>query len=501
MKRILATLSLIFASVAIFAGTTIFVPTLLAPDDEAEYQMADVLLDWEAVAGSTAIYYEVQIDTDNTFPNPQSFDVELSAMNAPALHFGVTYFWRVRAIDGGEKSDWSEVWSFTTLDAFELDRPRDGSDEIDPNERLEWKGKSSRIDLSGFEYFEIQLDTSENFNSASPYHIVYFEEAAPLYDDDEGKLDSHDLLFGETFFWRVRGMHEGDTMEWSEVFSFEVIPFTELKDPDDEEFVDPLVNFRWDAINGVDHYLFQISEDPEFASVPTITLSDREYDSDTLEFGTTYYWRVALSHDLDISEYTEPWSINVFGAPVLDAPSDGSTNIVTRPELKWDAMAGPTAFTIQLSYNDPSFNNAQTITVENGNNTSVEKYQLTSEIDSATTVYWRVRALINDEQISDWSEEWMFTIAGTGIEEAENAANLQVYPNPSNGDFTVTFDKAEGENVELQVIDMVGKVVYEETLNFANGTTQQINTALPEGVYILKLHKGEETYTDKITIR
>ena len=500
MKKILATLSLIFASVAIFVGTTIFVPTLLEPDDGDGDLMPDVELDWEAVAGSVNIYYEIQIANDENFSDPFSANTDLTAFNAPILNFATTYYWRVRAIDGDLTSDWSEVWAFTIIDVFDLDKPRNNATDVDPDERLEWKGQSSRIDLSGFESFEIQLDTSENFNSEPPYHIVIIEDAELLYDDNEGHYESSNLLFGEKFFWRVRGIHQNDVMDWSEVYNFTVIDGTELDEPTEGEIIDPAVTFKWDKVDGINNYLFQISQDENFQSAPTTTVYDDEIDSDTLTFGATYFWRVAVAHDLDVSDYTEPWSVTVVSEPTLDAPENNSTNVDTRPQLKWKAMSGPTAFTLQISYSE-DFNNAQTVTLENTNNPSTEKYTIPSAIDSAKVVYWRVKALINDEQESDWSEVWKFTIAGTGIEEAELFDNISIFPNPSNGNFTLTLDNAEGDDIELQILDMVGKVVYNETISLTGITTKNIKSSLPEGIYVLKLIKGDETYTDKITIQ
>ncbi|MDY0286798.1 MAG: hypothetical protein RBR21_11745, partial [Bacteroidales bacterium] len=125
MKKILATFSLIFVSVTLFAGTLVYAPLLVAPNDGAENLMPDTELDWTAVAGaSTSIYYEIQIDNENTFPDPYTTTSIFTAIDAPKLNFGEVFFWRVRAVDGDEISSWSEIRSFSTIAAFLLDRPR-----------------------------------------------------------------------------------------------------------------------------------------------------------------------------------------------------------------------------------------------------------------------------------------------------------------------------------------------------------------------------------------
>jgi len=502
MKRILVTFTLIFASLSIFAGTLVYTPSLVAPENGAEYVMADVTLNWRAVAGSTDIHYEYQISTDEAFTNPIIAFTELSAAKAPYLNFGVTYFWKVRAIDGDDISDWSEIWNFTVIDHYNLNKPNDGVTGQVPNITLKWEGEESDFTLSGVDFFEIVLDTAETFMSAAPYHIVYMEEAAPLYDDKKEKaaIDAKSLLFGEKFFWKVRGIHANDTSEWSDVRNLTVIGEATLKKPTDGSETDPLVDFQCRSIPGVINYLFQVSDDENYTNAISISTTEVDLESDTLEFGTTYYWRVALEHDLDISDWTPSFTFDVKASPALYTPSDGETNLTPRPTLRWEKMSGPTTFNIQYAFNE-SFDNAIMLTLANTNSTSTESYTFPNAIDSAAVVYWRVRANINAVS-SDWSDARSFTIAGTGINDVESFASVEVYPNPNNGSFSISFANAESANVNVQIIDIIGQVVYNENVNVGNGiNSKMINANLPEGVYILKLQQEEKIYTDKITIR
>ncbi|HPE86544.1 MAG: T9SS type A sorting domain-containing protein [Bacteroidia bacterium] len=502
MKKILATFSLIFVSVTLFAGTLVYAPLLVAPNDGAENLMPDTELDWTAVAGaSTSIYYEIQIDNENTFPDPYTTTSIFTAINAPKLNFGEVFFWRVRAVDGDEISSWSEIRSFSTIAAFLLDRPRNDATNAAPNEEIKWKTTATSIHMSGIDQFEIMLDTSAGFSSPAPYHIVYLEDAAPIFNLNQAKINGKGLLFGEKFFWKVRGIHENDTSDWSEVFNFTVIAGTTLKDPSNAEVTDLNFDFKWNAINGVTNYIFQLSEDENFTTATTLTVLDRQLSSDTLEFGTTYYWRVACEHELDISAYTAPFSLTTKAAPSLNSPANGATNISTTPTLKWTKMSGPTTFDLQYSLNDATFTNARIITLENANSAATESYTINNVIDSATIVYWRVRAKVKTSQISEWSDEWSFTIASTGIGEDTEQEKFTLYPNPSNGAFTISYPYAEGALVNLQIVNLLGKVVYENTLDFSDGVAiRNIDANIPEGIYIIKLQKEKKVLTDKITI-
>jgi hypothetical protein len=73
---------------------------------------------------------------------------------------------------------------------------------------------------------------------------------------------------------------------------------------------------------------------------------------------------------------------------------------------------------------------------------------------------------------------------------------LLIYPNPSNGQFTVTCEKIM-ENIELY--DMLGKKVY---ANIPKVQTIQIDTHLPQGLYIYRVAlKDNSIRTGKIMVR
>ncbi len=87
----------------------------------------------------------------------------------------------------------------------------------------------------------------------------------------------------------------------------------------------------------------------------------------------------------------------------------------------------------------------------------------------------------------------------TGIEELAAQFGAKVYPNPSQGQFTI---QLPNNRVELTatITDMTGKAVYTQIL--ANQTTYQINlTGLAKGVYFLNLSDGQKSVTQKLIIK
>lgn len=78
---------------------------------------------------------------------------------------------------------------------------------------------------------------------------------------------------------------------------------------------------------------------------------------------------------------------------------------------------------------------------------------------------------------------------------AKSIENFKVYPNPSNGEFTITGDFYEA-NVE--VVDVAGKAVYASEIN--TGSTVKLNS-VNSGVYFVKVTSNNKTAVEKITIK
>jgi len=82
------------------------------------------------------------------------------------------------------------------------------------------------------------------------------------------------------------------------------------------------------------------------------------------------------------------------------------------------------------------------------------------------------------------------------IKETQLITSLRVYPNPSNGQFTISGDKVI-ESIE--VYDLLGKKVFTST---PKSQTTQINTRLPQGLYMYRaVLEDHSSSSGKIVIR
>lgn len=86
-----------------------------------------------------------------------------------------------------------------------------------------------------------------------------------------------------------------------------------------------------------------------------------------------------------------------------------------------------------------------------------------------------------------------------GVSEAKNPV-LTLAPNPSNGSFSINFEKASFVNARLTVIDMTGSLVYTTELTAASGI-QKYDTNLDTGIYLIKVADATKEWSSRIVIK
>ena len=81
---------------------------------------------------------------------------------------------------------------------------------------------------------------------------------------------------------------------------------------------------------------------------------------------------------------------------------------------------------------------------------------------------------------------------------SQNPSLFTVYPNPSNGKFTVNIEGLQKENCKLSIFNLVGKEIQ---TTFCKGQQSILDIDLSDfskGIYFVKVHNGKNSYTQKI---
>lgn len=174
------------------------------------------------------------------------------------------------------------------------------------------------------------------------------------------------------------------------------------------------------------------------------------------------------------------WGITLLGSAVINLGDTASSNFV----------AGKNIFS------------------DNGNNGLVYAlYNNTSQTISAMNNCWEedttkalgaedvITHLFDDNTLGEviYAPVWNCKESGISVEEVE-VKQLEVYPNPSNGIFTVNAPSP----LSVEIIDLRGMKVWNGQLDAGQN---RLNLDLSTGVYILNCHSKDERYTQKISIR
>lgn len=90
-------------------------------------------------------------------------------------------------------------------------------------------------------------------------------------------------------------------------------------------------------------------------------------------------------------------------------------------------------------------------------------------------------------------------------EEPESVFDLSVYPNPTSDVINLKIETNQAENLNVSIVDLTGKRVFETTLNNSNGTRYMTLTKdeleLSNGVYFIQMAGENNTLTKKIVVQ
>jgi YVTN family beta-propeller protein len=195
---------------SIWSFTTVAVPIApvpLSPSNGSSGQATALTLTWSASAN--VVSYAVQVSTVSTFASMISSFSGLVATNQAisALNYGVTFFWRANATNSAGTSQWSAIWSFTTLGTPSipvLTSPNNGATGISVNTLLSWNT------VNGATTYTVQLSNSPTF--ALVEDTTFSGAYWPLLS----------LTNGARYYWHVDAANTSGTSAWSNTWSFTV---------------------------------------------------------------------------------------------------------------------------------------------------------------------------------------------------------------------------------------------------------------------------------------
>jgi hypothetical protein len=121
--------------------------------------------------------------------------------------------------------------------------------------------------------------------------------------------------------------------------------------------------------------------------------------------------------------------------------------------------------------------------------------------------------IINELEIQNSTNELFAATYGRGVWRTNALPNdvkeietpspaVMIYPNPTSGDFTISISSAEAvtsSNLNLNIIDVTGRIVYEEKLG-TDTQTKLIKPNLNNGIYFVQLDMNGRNYSAKLVV-
>lgn len=214
------------------AGVEISTPALLEPGQDWEMRARDqpikLLFQNSNTNGDRPLTYSFDLAADSAFKNIVFARTGVKPDEGPETRFQLpdklaagTYWWRTRAEDGANSSQYSTVKSFVVMADVILSAPTPVSptsgttvDDITPAFRLK-AGDRSGV-TAPLEYI-VQVSNNSSFTSIAATFVV--PETWPDTRIDNGYAFLHD----RTYYWRARMWHTADGGEvsvWSATQTF-----------------------------------------------------------------------------------------------------------------------------------------------------------------------------------------------------------------------------------------------------------------------------------------
>ena len=214
---------------------------------------------------------------------------------------------------------------------------------------------------------------------------------------------------------------------------------------------------------------------------------------------TTYY--VRAEGDCNITSCAQV-TINVIPCVILpvDFLQFSAVQRAHAIDLDWRIITSEqiSHFEVERSENGNNFNKIGTVTSSVPQNTAARfTYQDADPDVNSNILYYRIK-VISKDGVSKYSNILTVRIS------TQNNGKLKISPNPASSSINISFYSALRGTMELQILDMTGKLVLREQRTVESGqnsiTLNQLSR-LSEGVYTILIHTSDRWERERIVIR
>ena len=310
------------------------------------------------------------------------------------------------------------------------------------------------------------------------------------------------------------------------------------------------LNLTWAADTNATSYDVQLASDLAFTTIiASGTTTATSFPVSGLTQGTNYYWRVlpknvacsgvyGAAFKFETGIITCQPSVNSTNIPLtvvstgpntinstLNIPSGGTISDVNVTMNMTHTYVGdvtatllsPAGTQIQLFFEPCSGSDDVIATFDDAGATAIcgstpalsgtiKPSQLLSTLNGqSSTGTWTLRIAdgYNGDggSLNSWSLD-ICTILSVALSNPEFELNdLNLYPNPNKGDFTIRFTSISTNDIKINVHDMRGRQVYEKSFSNTGTFNQNINLNKVEaGIYLVTITDGAKKTVKRIIV-
>jgi photosystem II stability/assembly factor-like uncharacterized protein len=392
---------------------------------------------------------------------------------------------------------------------------------------------------------DLEINTEDSIITASTYGRGVWQSSIPLASKPTADIELYGVLSTSpdytcdpenTILLRV---HNSGT---NTITAFDIVYTISTQNPETRPWTGTLLPGQTSEItlnnlgtldageNSLNINIVLPSESDEYPENNTDTVSISEIipqntanetnDLKTFEVSGEDNWVVKGDQDV--------WSIAVPNGTALNSAGSGSTAYTTNPNgnyasnkqaqlvspcydlttvsspvlkfsMAYQIEAGWDYLYLEYTINKgTTWNNLATYT---GNNATLSAYEFDLEsFANASNIIFRYRFVTDDVVEEEGVVLDDFIIEGSTLNLEENIQNnINLYPNPSNGNLTVTW-KPTSEASNIKIYNLLGRLILNQNINEGQQRLDLNMTKEASGIYFIKLKVGNRFMRNKLII-
>jgi hypothetical protein len=417
-----------------------YAPSAPIPSNHAAGVSITATLSWtggDPDSGDTVLY---DIYFGTTTPPPKVMGNQSgTSYNPGMMNYQTTYHWKIVAWDNHGASTAGPVWDFTT-EAEVNTPPYLPSDPLPANHAT-----------------DVDINTDISWNGGDPdpgdtvtYDVYFGETSTPPKVASNLTGTSYDpgtMNYLTTYHWKIVAWDNHGASTQGSIWDFTTIeepnnppniPSYPVP-PNHATAVDINADLSWtggdpdpgDTVT-YDVYFGETSTPPKVQS----NLTGTSYDPGTMNYQTTYYWKIVAWDNHGVSTAGPVWDFTTIAfnnppnEPSDPSPTDGATNVSITSDLSWSGGDPDSGDTVTYDVYFGTTNPPPKI-MGNQSDTSY----VPGTINYQTIYYWQIVAWDNHGASTE-GQTWHFTT----VSKPNNPPYTPSNPSPANGSTGVVID-------------------------------------------------------------